>query len=57
MITQRLTERSSLPVGSLYQRQGDAYWNERSVILKEEDEGGGVIVMMNEKEIQPRAEH
>jgi len=34
--------------GRLFQGLGDAYRNERSVILREEDDGGRVMVMTNE---------
>jgi len=36
--------------GSLFQRHGDAYGKERSVILREEDEGGRV--MMDEERVR-----
>jgi len=40
--------------GSWFQRQGDAYGNERFLILSEEDEGGRVTVTTDKEEwIQP----
>ena len=38
--------------GRLFQRLGDAYRKERSVILSEEDEGGRAIVMRDDERVR-----
>jgi len=39
--------------GRLFQGLGDAYWNKRSVILSEEDEGGRAMVMRDDERVRP----
>jgi len=39
--------------GRLFQRLCDAYRNEQSVILREEDESGRAMVMRDDERVQP----